>query len=238
MRLLLACGALAAVAVTALSRPAGAHAVPMAPPQPVVGAGVIDVPRLVVRTAPSTRARAIAVLSEFRSEDFSPRPVLAVDVRRGRGGQPSWYRIAVPGRPNGRTGWVPAWHVSIKPARWQVVVYRESRVVQLWNGERLVHSAPVAVGAAGMETPLGLYYVTRRFRPVRQTFLGTFAFETSAYSRLSEWPGGGVVGLHGTWQPWLLGRAVSHGCVRLSNTTAEILRDRVPVGTPIRIKRG
>jgi lipoprotein-anchoring transpeptidase ErfK/SrfK len=86
-----------------------------------------------------------------------------------------------------------------------------------------------------METPTGLYYVTVRFRPVRQTFLGTFAFETSAYSKLSEWPGGGVVGLHGTWQPHLLGRAVSHGCIRISNTTAEFLRDRIPVGTPIRI---
>jgi lipoprotein-anchoring transpeptidase ErfK/SrfK len=86
-----------------------------------------------------------------------------------------------------------------------------------------------------METPTGLFYVTLRFRPVRQTFLGTFAFETSAYSKLSDWPGGGVVGLHGTWQPGLLGRAVSHGCIRISNRTANFLRDRIPVGTPIRV---
>jgi hypothetical protein len=71
-----------------------------------------------------------------------------------------------------------------------------------------------------METPLGLYYVTVRFKPVTQPFLGTFAFETSAYSKLSEWPGGGVVGLHGTTSPQLLGQAVSHGCIRLSNEAA------------------
>jgi lipoprotein-anchoring transpeptidase ErfK/SrfK len=88
-----------------------------------------------------------------------------------------------------------------------------------------------------METPLGLYHVTSRFRPVRQPFLGTFAFETSAYSKLSEWPGGGVVGIHGTTQPWLLGRAVSHGCIRISNAAADFLKRRVPVGTPIRIVR-
>ena len=63
------------------------------------------------------------------------------------------------------------------------------------------------------------------------------AFEARAYSKLSEWPGGGVVGMHGTWQPELLGRAVSHGCVRLSNETAAFFRSRVPVGTPIRIRR-
>jgi lipoprotein-anchoring transpeptidase ErfK/SrfK len=141
----------------------------------------------------------------------------------------------VPGRPNGRTGWVRARDVNIRPIPWQVVVLRESRAIQVWKDDELVYSSKVAVGASGMETPTGLYYVTVRFRPVRQTFLGTYAFETSAYSKLSEWPGGGVVGLHGTWQPQLLGQAVSHGCIRISNTTAEFLRDRIPVGTPIRI---
>jgi lipoprotein-anchoring transpeptidase ErfK/SrfK len=89
-----------------------------------------------------------------------------------------------------------------------------------------------------METPLGLYYVTFRFRPVKQPFLDTFAFATSAYSKLSDWPGGGIVGLHGTYQPWLLGQAVSHGCVRMSDATANVLRDHVPVGTPVRIVAG
>ena len=93
-------------------------------------------------------------------------------------------------------------------------------MLELWNGRRLVHRAKVAVGAPGMETPLGLYYVTFRFRPIKQPFLGTFAFATSAYSKLSDWPGGGIVGLHGTYQPWLLGQAASHGCVRMSNATA------------------
>jgi lipoprotein-anchoring transpeptidase ErfK/SrfK len=207
-------------------------------PKPVVGTGVVQVPKLRVRLAPTPGSRVVAELSEFRLEDFSPRPVLAIGVERGPRGKPAWYRIVVPGRPNGRTGWVRAGDVSVKPVGWQIVVYRDSRIVQLWKGAQLVHTARVAVGAPGMETPLGLYYVTRRFKPIRQTFLGSFAFETSAYSKLSDWPGGGIVGLHGTTQPWLLGRAVSHGCVRLSNATADFFRSRVPVGTPIRIKRG
>src|ERR671933_115137 len=74
-----------------------------------------------------------------------------------------------------------------------------------------------------METPLGLFYVAAKYDP-RDAFLGPFAFETSAYSRLSDWPGGGIVGIHGTSMPQLLGQAVSHGCVRVSNRTILLAR--------------
>lgn len=40
-------------------------------------------------------------------------------------------------------------------------------------------------------------------------------------------------GLHGTNQPETIGRAVSHGCVRLRNEDIEKLYDMVPVGTPV-----
>lgn len=222
--------------------PSSAVAVPQAPqasqtpPRWVIGSGPINIPNLVVRSKPSVSGRKIATLSEFRPQDFRPRYVLAVGTKKTKAGKPAWYKITVPGRPNGRTGWVRARDVSIKPMPFQVVIYLGSRTIQLWKKDQLLRQSKVAVGAPGMETPRGLYFVTVRFKPIRQTFLGTFAFETSAYSKLSEWPGGGVVGLHGTWSPHLLGQAVSHGCVRLSNETANFLRDRIPVGTPIRIQ--
>jgi lipoprotein-anchoring transpeptidase ErfK/SrfK len=65
--------------------------------------------------------------------------------------------------------------------------------------------------------------------------LGAYAFETSAYSKLSDWPGGGIVGVHGTNTPALIGRAVSHGCVRLRNRDIEYLRTVVRPGTPVKI---
>jgi len=80
----------------------------------------------------------------------------------------------------------------------------------------------------------GNYYVTARFVP-DDPFLGVFAVETSAYSRMTEWPGGGLVGIHGTSAPQLLGQAVSHGCVRIANATAVLLRTYAPLGTPISI---
>lgn len=223
------------VAGAALLAPTSGLAVITTPPKPVVGAGTINVPMLAVRSAPNKKARVIAKLSEFRPQDYRARYVLAVNAKKDKKGKIEWYKVSVPGRPNGRTGWVQAPHVSIKPMPWQVVVQLDSRVVQLWKGKQLVHTGKIAVGAPGMETPAGLYYVTVRFKPVKVPFLGSFAFETSAYSKLSEWPGGGVVGLHGTTAPHLLGLAVSHGCVRMSNDSANVLRDRIPLGTPIRI---
>jgi lipoprotein-anchoring transpeptidase ErfK/SrfK len=229
---------LLAVAAAFLAFPAAGLAVRQVPPTPVVGAGTIDVAQLLVRKAPSSGSPVIAKLSDFRPQDYRARYVLAIDVAKTDDGQAGWYKISVPGRPNGRTGWVPANQISIRPIPWQVVVYRDSRVIQLWKERKLLLTNKVAVGAPGMETPTGLFYVTVRFKPVKEPFLGSFAFELSAYSKLSEWPGGGVVGLHGTTAPWLLGQAVSHGCIRMSNETANFLRDRIPVGTPIRVLAG
>jgi lipoprotein-anchoring transpeptidase ErfK/SrfK len=100
-------------------------------------------------------------------------------------------------------------------------------------GKHVLH-AKVAVGAPGRETPLGHYYVAAAYVPT-DPFLGVYALETSAYSKLTDWPGGGIVGIHGTNEPWLLGQAVSHGCVRVSNDTASRLKRLTPVGTPVLI---
>ena len=222
-------------AVAVLVFPTASLAVSQSPPKAVVGTGTINVASLAVHKTPNGGSPILARLSDFRPQDYRPRYVLAVNQKVGKKGKVEWYKITVPGRPNGRTGWVPAAKVAIHPMPWQVVVYRGSRVIQLWKGEQLLYTNRVAVGAPGTETPLGLYYVTVRFKPIKQPFLGAFAFETSAYSKLSDWPGGGVVGIHGWADPSVLGKAVSHGCIRVSNQTAVYLRDQIPLGTPIRV---
>ena len=42
-------------------------------------------------------------------------------------------------------------------------------------------------------------------------------------------------GIHGTDHPESIGKAASHGCVRLRNEDIEKLYDMVPVGTPVYI---
>jgi L,D-transpeptidase catalytic domain len=205
----------------------------------VVGAGTITWRQVGVLAKPKAGATRIAVLKQFRP-DFRPQYILALDAKRTKAGIPTWYRISVPGRPNGRTGWVRAAALELHPVHKRVVIYRGARKFEFWDGARLVRSGKVAVGAPGAETPLGLFYVTDKFSPAidpEWAILGEYAFETSAYSKLTDWPGGGIVGVHGTPWPNLLGQAVSHGCVRLSNDDVEFLRHRVPLGTPVKIVR-
>jgi hypothetical protein len=205
----------------------------------VVGSGTIVWRQVAVLAKPKAGARRVAVMKQFRP-DFRPQYVLALDAVRARDGRALWYRISVPGRPNGRTGWVRAGAVELRPVKKRLIIYRGARRFEFWDGSRLVRTGRVAVGKPGAETPVGLFYVTDKFSPAIDpdwAILGEFAFETSAYSKLTDWPGGGIVGVHGTPWPHLLGQAVSHGCIRLHNDDVSFLRSRVPVGTPVKIVR-
>ncbi|HEY2354247.1 MAG TPA: L,D-transpeptidase [Gaiellaceae bacterium] len=209
---------------------------PGAPPVTTFpAAGTLTISAVRARTRPNPHAHVVKVMHYFRS-DYRRQEMFAVATKVGTDGA-WWYHISVPGRPNGRMGWIPAYAADLKPTVAKVVVHRRSRKIDLyWHGKHVWH-AKVAVGAPGMETPLGLYYATVRFVPHGDPYLTTYAVETSGYSKLSDWPGGGIFGIHGTPEPWLLGKAVSHGCVRVSAATARKLRRYVPLGTPIYITK-
>jgi lipoprotein-anchoring transpeptidase ErfK/SrfK len=185
-----------------------------------------------VRAAPSRRARAIAVLRQFRP-DNRPTIVFAVGSAHDTSGG-SWYRVHLPGRSNARRGWIAASSTLLRAVRTRIVIDVAARTLKLYDDGQLRYRTIVAVGRPGMETPTGNFYVTAAYHAT-EAALGAYAFETSAYSKLSDWPGGGVIGIHGTPQPQLLGKAVSHGCVRVSNAAALTLERLVPVGTAISI---
>ena len=68
-------------------------------------------------------------------------------------------------------------------------------------------------------------------------FYGPIAFGTTARSAvLTDWPGGGFVGIHGTNEPQLIPGRVSHGCIRLRNADMLRLAVLMPVGTPLTIR--
>jgi hypothetical protein len=187
-----------------------------------------------VRVAPRPAAAIVRTLRRFRS-DHQFQIVLAVARRRGADGE-WWYRLSLPGPPNGATGWVRADAVEVRPVVNRIVVRLGARrlEVQRVRDGRVLLRGMAAVGAAGSETPRGrAFYVQSAFVPT-DPFYGSFALETSAFARVTDWPTS-VVGIHGTNLPWLLGQAVSHGCVRVSNATATRLRRLAPLGTPIDI---
>jgi lipoprotein-anchoring transpeptidase ErfK/SrfK len=225
----------AVLAISAAAAALAPQALAAAPPTvPLPAAGELLQPQVVVRAAPRANARRVAVVDEFR-RDFRKHIVHAVAARRDAKGR-VWYRIVLVGRPNGRTGWIPAKSVQLQHVRSSIVVSRSDKMLRLVVAGKEKLRTTVAVGKAGAPTPVGYFYVTSRFVP-RNSFLGVFALELSAYSpTLTDWPGGGVVGIHGTSVPQLLGQNVSHGCIRVSNAAARVLQRSAPVGTAVVVR--
>jgi hypothetical protein len=98
-------------------------------------------------------------------------------------------------------------------------------------------AAPVGVGRPGSPTPRGTFLVRNRLRRYRSRRYGPVAFGTSARSpTMTDWPGDGFIGIHGTDRPDLIPGRVSHGCVRLRNPDILSLARLMPVGTLVDIR--
>ncbi len=183
---------------------------------------------LVVRGGPSVSDRVLTRLPA-RTPLGSARVLLVDRVT------PGWVHVALPVRPNGSSGWVAATDVRVEPVHDLVTVDLSARTLTLTLGGVEVTRTRVAVGSAADPTPVGTFYVTDRVRPPDQNgAYGAFALGLSAHSdTLSEFGSGdGQIGIHGTDQPSSIGRAVSHGCIRVPLQVAELL-PRVPLGTPV-----
>jgi hypothetical protein len=189
-----------------------------------------------VRTRPRTGVRAITRL-RARTEDGLPEVYLALRSHVDEQGR-AWVQIRLPMRPNGRTGWVTREALAdLEVVRTRLVVDRRALKATLYRRGRAIWSSRIGVGAPGTPTPRGAFYVRERLRNLGGGGIyGPWAFGTSAYSVLSDWPGGGVVGIHGTDQPQLIPGRPSHGCVRVPNDRIRRLARLMPVGTPVRIR--
>ena len=192
--------------------------------------------RAPIRRRPAERSRRVARLRLY-TEDGYPEVYLALRSRLDADRR-VWVQVRIPARPNGREGWVP--RAALGPfhavTTALVIDRRRSRATLRREGKR-IWRAPVGHGAPGMPTPRGRFYIRERIRNIGGSpIYGPWAFGTSAYSSLSEWPGGGVVGIHGTNQPSLIPGRPSHGCVRVRNAAVVRLARLMPVGTPVRIR--
>lgn len=188
------------------------------------------------RARPAAGSRPVGRL-KTRTPDRTPEVVLLTARTRAADGR-TWVRARLPVRPGGRTGWLPRSALGpTHPVRTRLRIDREAFRAVLYRRGRPVWRARIGVGTRANPTPAGRYYVRSRILPIdRSGRYGAFAFGTSAFSPgLSDWPGGGIVGIHGTDEPQLLPGRVSHGCVRLRNRDITRLRRLMPLGTPIEI---
>jgi lipoprotein-anchoring transpeptidase ErfK/SrfK len=161
-------------------------------------------------------------------------PLVFLVQQRG----PHWLKVLVPVRPNGSAGWLRAAQVRLTRTAYRMDVSLRTHRLVLRNGDRTVLSALVAVGRKGTPTPSGRFFVTSLLKPPDpHGAYGPYAFGLSAFSDVLFHFGGGPgqIGLHGTDRPSLLGKSVSHGCIRVSNRDVRALARVLPLGTPVTV---
>ena len=153
--------------------------------------------------------------------------------------RPSWLHVELPMRPNGATGWVRARDVAVGVVHTRIVVDVSARRLRLYRDGRLVLQSPAAVGAPKTPTPVGRYYVNQRLVSTDPAGpYGPGAVGVSAFSNVwTGWAQGGPIGIHGTNEPWSIGRAVSNGCIRLPNPVLRRVFAATLLGTPVEIVR-
>ena len=156
-----------------------------------------------------------------------------VDVSRGH----TWYHVRLPILPNNSTGWVKRGYLSsLQTVHTHLYVDRTAMTATLQRDGVTVFKTIVGVGRAYWPTPHGEFYVRDKLTNFGDPVYGPIAFGTSARSAvLTDWPGGGFVGVHGTNEPGILPGYVSHGCIRMPNASILKLARLMPVGTPLTV---
>lgn len=153
------------------------------------------------------------------------------------GQQEGWVQVLVPGRPTGSKGWVANGDVgSIAPVTTELRIDLAARTLTLTDGDEVVLTTPVAVGAPDSPTPAGTFSVTDKLDTQDPgSDYGRYAIGLSGRSEvLTEFAGGdGQIGIHGTNDPASIGQPVSHGCIRVPEEAMDQLNAVLPLGTPV-----
>jgi hypothetical protein len=202
-----------------------------------VGSAAVSYAAIVMRMAVAYRRPGGARIARFGrlNQNGFPTVFSVVGRRRTRGCATGWYRVQLPVRPNGTTGWVRAGAVQVAPVRTRILIRVGARRLELLRDGRVVLRTPISTGAPDTPTPTGRFYVKERLVPTDPHGpWGPAALGLSAFSPvLKHWAQGGPVGIHGTDDPSAIGRAVSHGCIRLDNAQMRRLFALTLAGTPV-----
>jgi lipoprotein-anchoring transpeptidase ErfK/SrfK len=150
-----------------------------------------------------------------------------------------WYRVWLAQRPNGSRGWVSEGDLAFYTVTSKIVIDLSQRTLTVYCRGVRKGAFPVAVGRPGLTTPTGFFFVNQKLRPSSPDgAYGVLALGTSAFQpKLAFWPQGGPVAIHGTNEDYLIGKAVSHGCVRMHNKDILRVSRLVPAGSPVVIQK-
>lgn len=119
------------------------------------------------------------------------------------------------------------------------------RRLTLYRGDTKIKSYPIAIGQLGWETPTGRFQVidmkedpawinplTKQLIPGGSPKNPLGHYWIAFYTDGSNW-----IGFHGTPETETVGKAASHGCIRMYNEDVEELFYQVSTGTPVSVTR-
>ncbi len=189
----------------------------------------------VARSGPAHGARALSRIT-YRTPEYYRNAVQVLDSVKYRNGK-TWVRIRLAILPNGSTGWVPRGGLTaFQTVHTRLTISHSRMRATLYKRGRAIFSAMVGVGQPQYPTPRGEFYIREKLSGYYSPAYGPRAFGLNARSaRLTDWPGGGFIGIHGTNEPQILPGRVSHGCVRMRNNSIMRLFRLMPIGTPVHI---
>jgi len=224
----------AAAATAAAAAPAAAREPRMAPTQELA---TLLTSHKVVSSLPARPSRVTRVPA-WRPITGTQTVLPVLDHATTKGGV-RWLRVLVPGRPNGRKGWIKQRGTEPATTSWHVVARTSSRRVRVYRRGRLVRSFAAVVGKPSTPTPHGRFFVEESVRMLPGSAGAPYALALSARSNvLQEFEGGpGQIAVHGVANlGGTPGTAISHGCVRLANQHIRWMAARVGPGVPVTIK--
>jgi lipoprotein-anchoring transpeptidase ErfK/SrfK len=124
-----------------------------------------------------------------------------------------------------------------QPARQALVSIPDRKLAVLEDG-RVLKVFPVAVGAADSPSPAGEFQIINRLTKPTYYHTGTVIPAGPANPLGSRWMGLSLkgFGIHGTNAPRSIGKAASHGCIRMAKRDLEQAFDMLRVGDTVVIR--
>ncbi len=119
----------------------------------------------------------------------------------------------------------------------RVVISIPDRKIALIEDGRVVKVYPVAIGKSSTPSPQGSFHIASRIQHPTWYQPGKVVGPGPANPLGTRWMGLGYkgYGIHGTNLPLSIGKAASHGCIRMRNRDVEELFALVEIGDPVEL---
>lgn len=108
----------------------------------------------------------------------------------------------------------------------KILIALGERALYLFEDGQIIRRYPIAIGKSSTPTPIGEYSIQHKLLNPG----GSFGTRWMSFKPM--------YGIHGTDHQELIGKAITHGGLKMLNQDIEELFDLVSVGTPVQIVSG